>query len=93
MDDASIARQSIIDECDVIKNLLLEKNKFYGNSAMQPLQVFSGLGAIALIDARIDDKLSRIRNLRVKDITMADGEDTIMDLIGYLVLRRIVVKK
>lgn len=59
--------------CDV----LIEKNKRYGNSALKPIAVFTGK---SLVGQRADDKLSRIQNskeLRKNDVA---------DLIGYLVL-------
>ena len=65
-----------------ITNLLKEKNKAYGNTALNPPQIFSRLGATEAICARIDDKLSRIQNRGINDKT----EDTIDDLIGYLFL-------
>lgn len=77
----------IIAECDLIKQLLLEKNRAYGSSAFTPIEVFSKLGALAAIDVRIDDKLSRLK--QAKDFK----EDTELDLIGYLVLRRICKKR
>tara|TARA_A100001201_G_C4043975_1_gene187608 strand:- start:473 stop:772 length:300 start_codon:yes stop_codon:yes gene_type:complete len=72
-------------ECENIKTLLLEKNANYGNSALEPLNVFSKLDAAEAIQARIDDKLARIRNKGLNDAT----EDTLDDLIGYLILLKI----
>lgn len=66
--------------CDSMKELLLEKNARYGDSALHPLQVFSQLNPSEGIRIRLDDKLSRVSNnanLRKNDIA---------DLIGYLVL-------
>ena len=71
--------------CEDIKNLLLEKNANYGDSACAPLNIFSKLGASEAICARIDDKLARISNVGLNDAT----EDTLDDLIGYLVLLKI----
>lgn len=64
-----------------IAEMLEEKNAAYGNSALDPLRVFSRAGTIEQIKVRIDDKLSR----------MARGngcasEDTLRDLAGYLAL-------
>lgn len=67
-----------------IKTLILEKNRRYGNSVLSPLRVFSQADSLEQINVRIDDKLSRIKNLQGDD-----AEDQIMDLIGYLVLRKI----
>ena len=67
--------------CDELKAMLLEKNRKYGDSALNPCRVFSRANAVEQILVRIDDKLSRIRN-RQGD----DDEDAVMDLAGYLVL-------
>jgi hypothetical protein len=77
--------QEIIDACDSIKALLLSKNEKYGNSALKPVTVFSKLNSAEAIKARIDDKLSRIANVGLDDAT----EDTLDDLIGYLLLLKI----
>lgn len=79
--------QSLIAEiCDEIKSMLLSKNKAYGNSALDPVRVFSRCSAREQILVRIDDKLSRIQ----KGSSL--GEDTVKDLIGYLVLLRVAEK-
>ena len=65
-----------------ITNLLKEKNKAYGNTALNPTNIFSKLNATEAICARIDDKLARIKNKGITDET----EDTVDDLIGYLLL-------
>ena len=62
--------------------LLLEKNKAYGDTANKPPKIFSKLSAKEGILARIDDKLSRIKNKGLNDKT----EDTLFDLAGYLIL-------
>jgi len=45
-----------------IRELLLEKNASYGNSALQPIGIFAKGSPIEQIDVRIDDKLNRIKN-------------------------------
>ena len=75
----------IATTCEDIKNLLLEKNAKYGNSAVEPINVFSKQDNAAAICARIDDKLSRIKNSGLNDAT----EDTLDDLIGYLILLKV----
>ena len=67
---------------DEIRELLIAKNKKYGNSALEPLGVFSQLSAKEGLLVRIDDKLKRIKNGSLK----RDDEDVINDLIGYHVL-------
>ncbi len=75
-------------ECENICTLLLEKNKAYGNSVADPIRIFSKVDALEQINVRIDDKLSRIaRGQQYGD------EDTIQDLIGYLILGRIIKKQ
>lgn len=82
-------RVSIIKECNKVKELLLLKNKEYGNSALSPIRIFSESDNIEQINVRVDDKLSRIKNKTEKIIK----EDTILDLIGYLILLRIAKKE
>ena len=69
--------------------LLIEKNKAYGDTANDPPKIFSKLSAKEGILARIDDKLSRIKTVGLNDKT----EDTLLDLIGYLILYRVQWKK
>jgi len=68
-----------------IKDLLIAKNQKYGNSALEPLGVFSKLDSKEGLLIRIDDKLKRIKNGSLE----RDDEDVINDLIGYLVLLKI----
>lgn len=75
------AQQAIAEVCDKIKELLIEKNRKYGNSALDPVRVFSKASPEEQMLVRMDDKLSRIRN-RQND----DDEDPFVDLVGYLVL-------
>ena len=64
-----------------IENMLCEKNAAYGNSALEPLRVFSRADSVEQLRVRVDDKLSRLA--RGGEVA---GEDTLLDLIGYLVL-------
>lgn len=68
-----------------IRELLVTKNLKYGNSALEPLGVFSKLSAKEGLLVRIDDKLKRIKNGSLEN----DDEDVINDLVGYLVLLKI----
>jgi hypothetical protein len=70
---------------DEIRDLLIAKNIKYGNSALEPLGVFSQLSAKEGLLVRIDDKLKRIKNGSLEK----DDEDVVNDLIGYLVLLKI----
>jgi len=85
--DATVNRaQEILAE---VGAMLLEKNKAYGDSALSPIRIFSKLEASSAIKVRIDDKLSRIRNVGVTE----DTEDSVRDLIGYLVLLLVAIEK
>jgi hypothetical protein len=64
-----------------IKEMLVAKNRAYGDSALDPVRIFSKSDAIEQIYVRIDDKLSRVERGHEYP-----GDDTIFDLIGYLVL-------
>jgi hypothetical protein len=72
-----------------IINLLKEKNAAYGNTALNPPNIFSKLDSSEAICARLDDKLSRIKNKGVNDNT----EDTVDDLIGYLLLLKMSMEE
>jgi len=68
-----------------IRELLISKNIKYGNSALEPIGIFSKLDPREGLLIRIDDKLKRIKNGSLEK----DDEDVINDLIGYLVLLKI----
>ena len=77
-------QRKITEVCEEIKEILLEKNRCYGDSALNPLRIFSNANVIEQLNVRIDDKLSRIqRGSEYKD------DDTELDLIGYLILKRV----
>jgi hypothetical protein len=78
------AQAAIAAVCDEVKQMLLEKNRAYGSSALDPLRIFSRADPIEQLNVRIDDKLSRIA--RGREFA---GDDTELDLIGYLVLKRV----
>lgn len=71
-----------------LKDLLLAKNRKYGDAALNPKRIFATASAVELIRVRMDDKLSRIIN-RQKD----EDEDPEWDLLGYLVLLHIAKKR
>ena len=82
------SQQDIASVCDEIKELLLEKNKRYGDAALDPVRIFSKADPIAQLETRMDDKLSRIRTSDPED-----SEDAYLDLLGYLVLHRVARKQ
>lgn len=77
----------IAQECDALKAMLLEKNKAYGNSALDPVRIMSRASPVEQILVRIDDKLSRLVR------GSASGEDVEQDLSGYLILLRIARRR
>lgn len=81
-------KEKIEATCDSIKKLLIDKNAKYGNSALNPVRVFSKASTTEQLLVRIDDKLSRIKTIGLE----APDEDTLNDLIGYLILLKIATK-
>lgn len=89
--ESTIVESLIVEECDRIKELLVSKNRAYGNSALEPMRVFSRADTVEQIKVRIDDKLSRLsRGHALPDESL---DDTTMDLIGYLVLLRVAKRR
>lgn len=76
--------QKIINECLNIAEMLIKKNISYGDSALNPIRIFSKADSKEQILVRIDDKLNRIQNDQI-----FSGDNDIEDLIGYLILLRI----
>lgn len=70
--------------CDEVKQILIDKNRRYGDSAINPVRLFSKADPVEQINVRLDDKLSRIRSAQDDDT-----EDAELDLIGYLILKRV----
>lgn len=83
MSDVTMAQIDITEVCEEVKDLLLRKNAAYGDSALNPIRVFSKADAEQQLLVRLDDKLSRICRGQGTDKV---SEDTIVDLIGYLIL-------
>jgi len=70
----------IIGVTNALKDFLCEKNKRYGDSALDPIHIFSKLPPGEQLCVRLDDKLSRIKNsgeLRKNDV---------VDTLGYMIL-------
>lgn len=79
------SQERIASLVDATKDLLLYKNKMYGDSALNPIGIFTAhLKSVpantASILVRLDDKLGRVKNapaLRINDVS---------DIIGYCTL-------
>ena len=82
-------QEEISAVCNDIKELLLYKNKQYGDSALNPSRIFSKASAVEQLLVRIDDKLNRVQKGAG---LIGEDEDVIQDLIGYLVLLKIGLK-
>ena len=77
--------QLIAHECDAINEMLQDKNAKYGNAYLEPSTVFCKLSTEDRINARIDEKLARIKS-------GGGGEDAELDLIGCLIMKRVARK-
>lgn len=66
------------------KVMLVRKNTSYGDSALNPVRIFSRLNSREGLLVRIDDKLNRIINRQTYP-----GDNDLDDLIGYLFLLKI----
>lgn len=74
--------------CNEIKDMLMAKNLAYGDSALDPVRIFSKADPAEQIRIRIDDKLSRFA--RGKEFP---GDNDVNDLIGYLILLKIAKER
>jgi len=84
MNQIAQTQADIAAVCNEIKELLLEKNRRYGDAALNPVRIFSKADSVSQLQVRMDDKLSRIRTSDPEDT-----EDAYLDLLGYLVLFRV----
>lgn len=74
-------QKDIVEVCSQLADMLVAKNEAYGDSALDPVRMFSKASAEEQLLVRIDDKLSRLA--RGQEYP---GDDTVWDLLGYLVL-------
>jgi hypothetical protein len=80
--------KQIWSTCHGIAQMLINKNIAYGDSALDPVRIFSKADPAEQLRVRIDDKLSRLMKG-----TEYVGDNDIDDLIGYLVLLKIAKEK
>ena len=78
------AGSKIWSACHEIAQMLIDKNISYGNSALDPVRIFSTSDSTEQLKVRIDDKLNRVKNNQG-----FAGDNDIDDLIGYLMLYKI----
>ena len=88
MDNQEMSQTAVLIAkiCDDIRDLLLKKNQAYGNSALEPIRVFSKANSCEQILVSIDDKLNRIKQ---GANILSEDEDVLQDLIGYLILLKV----
>ena len=77
-------QDKIVELCNEIRDMLVDKNRKYGDSALHPIRIFAKSDTVEQIRVRLDDKLNRMRNQQADE-----DEDVINDLIGYLILYKI----
>ena len=87
MNDLEDMQLLISEHCDEVKEMLLDKNRKYGNSAFNPLRLFSKADPLEQLRVRLDDKFSRLLNMAEDE-----NEDVIKDIIGYLIIYKIQLK-
>lgn len=84
-------QSKIIEECDKLKDLLIAKNKMYGNSFFKTLDEYGDI----LICIRLDDKLNRLKQIILNGVRDDQTDerliDTLMDLAGYAILSRVYI--
>lgn len=82
MSNENDTQNKINEIMEAMQDLLLYKNRLYGNSALNPKQIFYKGDAVNSILIRLDDKLGRImantdEKPRINDVA---------DIIGYCTL-------
>lgn len=82
----SATQAAIARVCDGLRDMLLEKNRNYGDSALNPIRIWSKADPVEGINIRLDDKISRLVR------GQAAGEDVERDLAGYLILKMAAVE-
>lgn len=78
-------------KCNKLRDLLLEKNKMYGNSFFKTLDEYGNV----LICVRIEDKLNRLKQIILNGEKDKETDerliDTLMDLAGYAILSKVYI--
>ena len=76
--------EEILSACLDMAKFLIDKNRAYGNSALDPVRIMSKADNVEQLRIRIDDKLSRF--VRGHEFP---GDNDIDDLTGYLLLLKV----
>jgi hypothetical protein len=79
-----INEQSIRKACNDLADLLIKKNRDYGNSVQEQFNEY-GLTSILI---RLDDKQRRLKTLQNQNpsVTSESRKDTLTDTAGYAIL-------
>lgn len=85
--------QEINEQCTNLKNILLTKNKMYGNSFFKTIDEYGQI----LICVRIEDKLNRLKQIILKGENDKQTDerlaDTILDIAGYAILSKVYLSR
>lgn len=98
-DPVKTSQELISDEFDRLKAKVIDKNKRYGDSVINPIRIYSNSDEYEQIFVRIDDKLNRIKNIllsRDKKTLRYDNKDfwdAVDDMIGYHILLLVKMMK
>jgi hypothetical protein len=71
-----------------IGEMVVAKNVAYGDSAVDPVRIFSKASPVEQILVRLDDKISRLQRG-----TSYPGDNEIDDIMGYLILLKIAKER
>jgi heat shock protein HspQ len=77
-------QEKIKEKCNEIRDLLLQKNSSYGNAVFDKGVLFD-VDPMYAIQARINDKLNRMKN---KNSFLSDND--LMDVTGYFILLQVL---
>lgn len=81
-EEAKTTIDKVSEILDAMKDLLKYKNAKYGDSALNPNNIFYKGSATNSILIRLDDKIGRIRNRKSEEVSVND----VADIIGYCTL-------
>jgi hypothetical protein len=83
--------ERIIAICDEVKELLIRKNRDYGDSFAKQFAKYGVLSGLI----RLDDKMSQLDNLvgGAEDSVGESIEDTLCDAAGYAILTLLELRK
>lgn len=86
----------ICEECAALSELLIAKNKDYGDSAFKAPLLAPALDSTSAILVRIGDKFERLQKLAFSRRPAVETEsfrDTVKDLAGYCILYLVATKE